>query len=546
MSENIDAGEGPGPMPTTPEELHQWLWRVLGIRVPRRAFVDNHASPFDYLCWSFFGALRPPTADDPADCVVWACRGGGKTFLGAVATLLDLVYRPGIEIRVLGGSMDQSKRMYAHLRRLLDPGARPGLAALVRGRPTERRVVMKNGAEVELLSQSQTSVRGTRVQKLRCDEVDLFDPEVFEAAQLTTRSATLTLEGGARAHVRGSIECLSTMHLSHGVMRRLVQEAREGRRRLFRWSVVDVLEHCPPERQCQAAPADTPRADAPAASAGEANAGPAAPAQGCALWNECRGRAKTRPAEKAGHVSVDDALSLKGRVPLSVWDSEMLCRRPSRTDAVLPEFSRGVHVFGRADEPAMLDPAARLLREDPGARWMVGMDFGIRTSVVLWGAVDAHGVIRVLDERHVQDATLGDNLNAVVSGLAREGVPPWPRPAWIAIDPAGEARCHQTGESDANVLRKAGFVLSVIRDRVIHGHQGIRARLGAADGSPPRLYVHARCVKLIESMERFRYVPGTDVPEKGEWDHAVDALRYLVLSVDRPRAATRRAYAGEG
>ena len=40
-----------------------------------------------------------------------------------------------------------------------------------------------------VLAQSQRSVRGLRVQKLRCDEVELFDPAVWEAAQLTTRSA---------------------------------------------------------------------------------------------------------------------------------------------------------------------------------------------------------------------------------------------------------------------------------------------------------------------------------------------------------------------
>ena len=32
------------------------------------------------------------------------------------------------------------------------------------------------------------SVRGTRVQKLRCDEVELFTPEVWDAVQLTTQS----------------------------------------------------------------------------------------------------------------------------------------------------------------------------------------------------------------------------------------------------------------------------------------------------------------------------------------------------------------------
>ena len=111
---------------------------------------------------------------------------------------------------------------------------------------------------VEILAASETSIRGTRPQKIRCDEVDLFNPDVWEAAQLTTRSATLTLEGGGTRHVRGSVECLSTMHVPHGVMHRLVQEARGGARALFRWGVVDVLESCPEGHRC-AGPGDEPR-----------------------------------------------------------------------------------------------------------------------------------------------------------------------------------------------------------------------------------------------------------------------------------------------
>jgi hypothetical protein len=61
-------------------------------------------------------------------------------------------------------------------------------------------------------------VRGTRVQKLRCDEVELFDPEVWEAAQL----ATMEQDGAATVWVPGTIECLSTMHVPYGLMYRMV------------------------------------------------------------------------------------------------------------------------------------------------------------------------------------------------------------------------------------------------------------------------------------------------------------------------------------
>ena len=99
--------------------------------------------------------------------------------------MLDLIFKPGIEVRILGGSMEQSKRMHAHLSGLFRHQA---IAGMLDGKITQTRVRLTNGSACELLAQSQTSVRGTRVQKLRCDEVELFDPDGWGAAQLATRS----------------------------------------------------------------------------------------------------------------------------------------------------------------------------------------------------------------------------------------------------------------------------------------------------------------------------------------------------------------------
>lgn len=104
--------------PHTADELHRFVEVVLGLRVPRVPLVEGSSAPFDYLAFTFFEARGS------GDCVVWANRGGGKTHLGAAATLLDLLFKPGIQVRILGGSLEQSLRMYTHLRRMID---RPGV-----------------------------------------------------------------------------------------------------------------------------------------------------------------------------------------------------------------------------------------------------------------------------------------------------------------------------------------------------------------------------------------------------------------------------------
>ncbi|MEZ6319176.1 MAG: hypothetical protein R3B49_10575 [Phycisphaerales bacterium] len=332
---------------------------------------------------------------------------------------------------------------------------------------------------------------------------------MWEAAQLVTREKQC-----GDVFVPGSIECLSTMHVAGGVMSRLVKQAGdagalfrhengsgdavEGTRRLFRWGVVDVLGPCTDEHACGT----------------------------CPLEPECAGRAKARPEGDAGHVSVNDAIRLKRRVGKSTWDAEMLCRRPRRTDCVLPEFDPAAHIVG--DLPPERD----------GWQWIGGVDFGIRApTVVLWGAVDVQGVLRIVDERVVAGETLERHAEAVRAA-------PWPELEWLGVDPAGDQRSLQSGISDAEALRRLGFEVRARRLAIARGLELVRARLRPADG-PVRLLIHARCEKLIESLERYRYPahdPESTTPIKDGSDHAVDALRYMVQNLDMPYRTARGRY----
>lgn len=483
-----------GAAPTTDRELSEWVEQHLGIRVPSSALIEGHHPPLAYLAHAFFEDRVP------RDCVVWANRGGGKTFYAAIATLLDLVFKPGIEIRILAGSLDQAKRMHTHLRALL---ATEPLDELVEGRITERKIKLINGSIVELLAQSQTSVRGTRVQKLRCDEVELFDLDVWEAAQLTIREKHCK-----GTEVPGSIECLSTLHVPFGLMHTLVTGARENNeehRKLFRWGVVDILDQCGPRHQCES------------------------PDGACPLVDECAGKAKLRDqsGETAGHLTVNNAIALKSRVSASTWDSEMLCLRPKRLDCVLPEFDQLVHVCDQV-------PPVEQLVETIG-----GMDFGIRApTVVLFAHLDHAGTLWVVEEYQRANASLNEHIDAIRS------VELEPSLGWIGVDPAGRQRANQTGISDIAALRKAGLS---IRDNRLGIHQGldlIRARLKPAMGHPT-LMIHKRCEHLLRCLESYHYPqdqPLNPMPEKDGSDHAIDALRYMIQNLDKPYTQTKSTY----
>jgi hypothetical protein len=288
------------------------------------------------------------------------------------------------------------------------------------------------------------------------------------------------------------------MHRPYGLMHRVVAEAHDGRRSLFRWGVVDVLERCPDERGC-----DT-----------------------CPLQPECAGGAKGK--DVVGHIRIDDAIRMKSRVSLATWESEMLCLRPQRSDSVYPEFDPAIHVVG---EGAWRAPSGTLL---------AGMDFGFRApTVILWAVLDPGGVLWVLAERVRTETVLEDHARALIDGPRVDGLVG--RPAWIGADPAGEQRSDQTGVGSAHALRKAGLVVRTRRGGVQTGIALVRARLAPA-ASPdsaaipqPRIYIHARCSHLIKALTEYHY-PAHDpegmLPEKDGADHAADALRYLVQNLD--------------
>lgn len=453
----------------TPDELHAWIVRHADLHIPRTAVCPKHNAPFEYIRRAYF--------EPGADQIVWAPRGGGKTTLAALATVLDLLHKPGTAVRILGGSLEQSLRMWEHLVPLM---TKIDETQIANPKSLARKLTLKNKSAAAVLTQSQRSVRGIRVQKVRCDEIELFDPLVWEAAQLTTKS-TGTHGNCKGPPVRGSIEALSTLHKPFGLMRQLVDDAVASGRVLVRWCLLDVLERCPAERECA----------------------------GCPLWDECRGAAKERAD---GFFKIDDAIAMKARVSLDVWNTEMLCRRPSTRGLVFPVFDTTEHL--RVDAPFDL-------RE---ADWSLAMDFGYSAPFVcLWIARYGEAVY-VVDEYLQEQRTVEQHL----AELRKR---PWPWTTRVACDPAGNGKSDQTARSNVDLLKASGYRVKSRPSPIVDGLELVRAALKSASGAV-RLQIHPRCTKLIRAMQSYHYATDrSELPEKdGTHDHPIDALRYFYVN----------------
>lgn len=448
--------------PRTRKELHAWIRAYLGVSLPTKKICQHHDSPFDYLAHSFL-----ESQGKSQDIIVWANRGGGKTMLGGVASVLDCIFRQQCQVRILGGSEQQAQQMYGHIRRILANN----FDDLIDGRITARHCQFNNGSDVQILTQSQSSVRGQHVQRLRCDEVELFDPDIWQAAQFITQAAH---------GISARLEALSTMHLPFGLMHTLVSQAACGHTRVFRWCIMEVLEKCT-DRNCSQ----------------------------CYLAEDCQGRAK----EANGYFSIDDAIAQKRRSAKKSWQTEMLCLRPSMEDLVFAEFDPASHV-----KPITINPNMQLYRS---------FDFGFSNPLacLMIGVYD--GCVFVLDEHILARTTLAEHAKLV------KGKWPYKFTANFC-DPAGRQHNEITGTSPVSELAAMGICCQSRPTRISDGVDLIRNFLLAGDETV-RLYIDPKCAGLITALQSLRYkrTAGsvTEQPHKdGIHDHVIDALRYFFVN----------------
>jgi len=470
--------------PRTKRDLANYIKVFLGIDVPDVRLCSDHATPMDYLWYVYnidfacAGNIRPNS-----DCVVWANRGGGKTELAAIATLLDCMFKPGCQIRILGGSGEQAGRMYEYLTAFVHRGFERFLAGPVR----KEKCSFINGSSVEVLTQSATSVRGTHVQKLRCDEVELFDEQVFAAAKFVTHSTDSIIAG---------METISTMHRPYGLMQRLITNAEKNDTPVFKWCMWEVIEKCT-HRSCSQ----------------------------CPLWGDCGGRAK----RAGGYLKIDDCITQMRRASRAGFESEMLCKRPSLENVVFDDFDPAVHV-----QPVDYDGDLPLYR---------AIDFGfVNPFVCLWLQVDSAGCVRVFDEYLRRRAAINEHADQIKrrTPCSEEQV------AATFCDPAGAGRNDVTGTSAVKELRSMGIRTRYRRSNILAGIELIRRALRAGDGAS-RLIISPRCVRLIEAMQCYHYPdaapsgPDAELPLKdGVYDHPIDALRYFFSGHSTAKTTSRR------
>lgn len=186
---------------------------------------EDHTSPFRFVA----DVMLRRTSN----FTVWANRSGSKSYLAGLLTWLRSNILPRLETTVLGGSLEQSEKVYKAMNDFWDTtGLRD---RYLDDEPTRRLTRWKNGSRVSVLTASTRSARGPHPQSLIMDEIDEMDEEVYKAALSQPQS---------KFGIAATIGKFSTSHRFGGLMDQAVDQALRVKTPVYKWCVWDCLKSC--------------------------------------------------------------------------------------------------------------------------------------------------------------------------------------------------------------------------------------------------------------------------------------------------------------
>lgn len=468
-----------------PDVLLQLCEKTFGLKLPITGLCPGHSSPGIYL----LDAL----SCRGEDVVVWACRGGGKTAIGALLSLIESIIYDECETIILGGSLEQSKRMYEHVIRYIDMGS---LHPLLREDPIQAHTLFSNGSKISVATASQRSVRGPHVPRLRFDEVDEFDPRIYQAALKMRQS---------RARLNSALHIYSTMHNPGGLMNSIVSDLPEQtdgqNRRLYVWCIWDVAEKCE-GRDCGT----------------------------CTLEPDCKGICKNAH----GWISIDDIIKIRTD-PASdenSWQSEMLCRKPGTKSLIWPDYDESIHLSDNIDVERINQWKLRF------HTIVAGVDWGYENpSAIIVIGEDAEGLIYVLEE-HYESRLLCADLGEIAYKLMKK----WNIEAFFC-DPSRPDNIHE--------WRQMGLPAYSGNHHVERGIKTVASLFQLLPPhNRPRIQIARSCTNLRREILSYRrrgdHVSSSSIVSDGgketiikKNDHACDALRYGIMGLyGRPKWST--------
>ena len=161
--------------------------------------------------------------------------------------------------------------------------------------------------------------------------------------------------------------------------------------------------------------------------------------------------------------------------------------------------------------------------EDPDLKVLhIGIDFNV-SPITAAIHIRKDDTLLQFDEINMHSANTQDMCDEIKNRYPRSKV-------FVYPDPSGTQRKTSAGgQTDHSILSNNGFIVksprkhNAVKDRI----NSYNARLCSSDGQR-HLYISPNCKHTIESLEKFSYKEGTQIPDKNGYDHMFDAASYCV------------------
>ena len=186
---------------------------------------------------------------------------------------------------------------------------------------------------------------------------------------------------------------------------------------------------------------------------------------------------------------------------------------------VYPEFDENVHVIEQFDVPVDWYDTLSI---DPGLKNPLSCH---------WYAVDFDGTVYVIAEHFEAEKTVEQHAEKIKKICAALN---WKKDGAgrisALIDSAANQKTLAALKSVSELFCEQGIVVNPnVNKDLFSGIARVKQYLKPAVGSP-RLYIFSNCVNLIRELKSYRWGEGeVDAPKKFD-DHALDELRYYIMT----------------
>lgn len=299
----------------------------------------------------------------------------------------------------------------------------------------------------------------------------------------------------------------SSRKKAFGPMEDLLLKATETGMPVYKYCAFEIIENCPPTRHLEGEGCKT-----------------------CPLHDICKEKTRDehgkevfkegpgRASRAHGWLSIDDLIQKYMSMERSVFKAQWLSEKPETFGLAFPMFERSRHVIR--------------YKYDPVYPVVAGLDFGFTNpSVALYMQVLPSDILVVFAEDYRPSRT----AEMMAESMKEE---PWfGVTRWRVADSAGRGDretlirhgvSNEASRKEGTVEDKSSRVTSV----------NIIRYLLDPIGREPLLYISTDCKNLIRELERYHHPDQRlnqnidEIPAKID-DHAVDALRYIVMRMYR-------------